>query len=271
MTGGGSGSGGSGGRGGSGSGRGGGGGGTGGRSWDEVFNNLLGGGGEGNSEGRGRQPADRVDLTRLMSGAARDLVVDAARFASSTGAHDLDTDHLLWAALSREQLRTLLRDSGLDADGLCRRLDRAEVPNDQRKAAVSLTPATKRALLEAHRISRNAESSYIGPEHVLMALAANPESPAGRLLAGRISPRSAGVPTPSHATETSSETGTPTLDQFGTDLTAAAREGRLDPVVGRDNEIAQTIEVLSRRTKNDPVLIGEAGVGKTSIVEGIAQ
>ncbi|MBO0869684.1 MAG: hypothetical protein J2P15_14070, partial [Micromonosporaceae bacterium] len=89
-----------------------GGGSGGGRSWDDVFNNLLSGGGEGNSEGgRGRQPNDRVDLTRLMSGAARDLVVDAARFASSTGAHDLDTDHLLWAALNREQLRALLRNS----------------------------------------------------------------------------------------------------------------------------------------------------------------
>src|SRR5690606_37812871 len=64
---------------------------------------------------------------------------------------------------------------------------------------------------------------------------------------------------------------TPTLDQYGRDLTAMAAGGELDPVVGRDNEIEQTIEVLSRRTKNNPVLIGEAGVGKTAIVEGLAQ
>ena len=64
---------------------------------------------------------------------------------------------------------------------------------------------------------------------------------------------------------------TPTVDQFGTDLTAMAREDRIDPVVGREHEIEQTVEVLSRRTKNNPVLIGEPGVGKTAIVEGIAQ
>src|SRR6202034_4518167 len=64
---------------------------------------------------------------------------------------------------------------------------------------------------------------------------------------------------------------TPTVDEFGNDLTAMAREGRVDPVVGREDEIEQTIEVLSRRTKNNPVLIGEPGVGKTAIVEGIAQ
>ena len=64
---------------------------------------------------------------------------------------------------------------------------------------------------------------------------------------------------------------TPTLDQYGRDLTEAAREGKLDPVIGRADEIEQTIEILSRRTKNNPVLIGEPGVGKTAIVEGIAQ
>ena len=65
--------------------------------------------------------------------------------------------------------------------------------------------------------------------------------------------------------------GTPTVDEFGVDLTALASEDRIDPVVGRDQEIEQTVEVLSRRTKNNPVLIGEPGVGKTAIVEGIAQ
>src|SRR5690606_15448933 len=63
----------------------------------------------------------------------------------------------------------------------------------------------------------------------------------------------------------------PTLDEYGRDLTALAREGRIDPVIGRDDEIAQTIEVLSRRTKNNPALLGEPGVGKTAIVEGLAQ
>src|SRR6185369_8725937 len=114
-------------------------------------------------------------------------------------------------------------------------------------------------------------STYIGPEHILFALAVNPESGAGQMLsAARVTPETlqralAGQGGPP------SRSATPTLDDFGRDLTALAREGRIDPVIGRDDEIEQTVEVLSRRGKNNPVLIGEAGVGKTAIVEGIAQ
>jgi ATP-dependent Clp protease ATP-binding subunit ClpC len=132
-------------------------------------------------------------------------------------------------------------------------------------------------------VSRSLGSTYIGPEHVLLAIAANTESAAGRLLAQArfpggppgFDPRQPGAQ-PSGAPRAAqagpgAASSTPTLDQFGQDLTAAALGGRLDPVVGRADEIEQTIEVLSRRTKNNPVLIGEAGVGKTAIVEGIAQ
>ncbi|MBO0777184.1 MAG: ATP-dependent Clp protease ATP-binding subunit, partial [Actinobacteria bacterium] len=147
---------------------------------------------------------------------------------------------------------------------------------ERRAEPPALTPAAKRALLDAHRISRAVGSSYIGPEHLLLALAVNPESGAGRMLgSSHVTPESlqramAGQGAPP-AGGADGRSGTPTLDQFGRDLTALAREGQVDPVVGRDEEIEQTIEVLSRRTKNNPVLIGEAGVGKTAIVEGIAQ
>src|ERR1700734_2830082 len=144
-----------------------------------------------------------------------------------------------------------------------------------------LTPGAKRALLDAHQISRVVGSTYIGPEHILFALAANPESGAGRILSGaRVTPETlqralvgqgAGAGGPSGPGGPGGRSATPALDEFGRDLTALAREGRIDPVIGRDEEIDQTVEVLSRRTKNNPVLIGEAGVGKTAIVEGIAQ
>jgi ATP-dependent Clp protease ATP-binding subunit ClpC len=134
--------------------------------------------------------------------------------------------------------------------------------------------------LDAHQISRGLRSSYIGPEHILLALVANPDSRAGlmlneagvmpetmqRALSGTTSPAN-GV----HDGGRRAATQTPTLDEYGRDLTEMAHNGEIDPVVGRDNEIEQTIEVLSRRTKNNPVLIGEAGVGKTAIVEGLAQ
>jgi ATP-dependent Clp protease ATP-binding subunit ClpC len=237
--------------------------GIGGGSWEDFFGQFFG-------PGEGRRPLNRLDLTRLMSGAARDLVVDAARFASQTGSRDLDTDHLLWSALQREPMRGLLRQAGADPEVLDKTLARPEAPGGTHESALMLTPATKRVLLDAHRISRAVGSSYIGPEHILMALAANTESPGGRLLAGRATPRALGMTPPAGGPQPAA-TGTPTLEQYGQDLTAAAREGRLDPVIGRGEEIEQTVEVLSRRTKNNPVLIGEAGVGKTAIVEGIAQ
>lgn len=111
---------------------------------------------------------------------------------------------------------------------------------------------------------------------MLSALAANPDSAAGHILnSARFAPT--GLP-PEAAPdagqvrgEAPRDTGTPTLDKYGRDLTDLARQGRIDPVIGRDEEIEQTIEVLSRRGKNNPVLIGDAGVGKTAVVEGLAQ
>ncbi len=131
-------------------------------------------------------------------------------------------------------------------------------------------------MLAAYEESRVLGSSYIGPEHVLLALARDDESEAGRLLGrfGLSHTRLRGavvrrVEAGGEAREPVSST--PTLDEFSRDLTRMAKEGKLDPVIGREDEIETTIEILSRRTKNNPVLIGDPGVGKTAIVEGIAQ
>ncbi|TDC41209.1 ATP-dependent Clp protease ATP-binding subunit [Micromonospora sp. KC213] len=238
--------------------------------WDEFLARYFGRG-----EG-GRRPAHRVDITRLMTADAREMLADAARRAAEKHSNDLDTDHLLWAALQREPLRDLVRRAGADPDTLVNALGgRGEgVPGGEVPPNLSLTPAAKRALLDAHQLSRAMGANYIGPEHILMALPLNPESPAGRMLAaGRIQPESlqaasaergpAGGPRP--------DRGTPTLDQYGQDLTDLARNDQIDPVIGRAEEIEQAVEILSRRTKNNPVLIGEAGVGKTAIVEGLAE
>ncbi len=223
------------------------------------------------------RPGQRVDITRLMSGPARELLGAAATLVAERGGSDLDTEHLLWAAARLEPTRQMLARAGADPDALARTIEeeqRGAAPSDQ---PPQLTPGAKRALLDAHRVSHSLGSTYIGPEHILFALAVNPESDAGRMLGGaRVTPEAlqqaylagqgAGVPPGQDG-----RSATPTLDEFGRDLTAMAREGRVDPVIGRDSEIEQTIEVLSRRGKNNPVLIGEAGVGKTAIVEGIAQ
>jgi len=260
--------------------------------FDEFLARLYGGGSGQPS------PVHRVDIMRLMSGPARELLGAAAAHATEGGGVDLGTKHLLWAAADLEPTRQLLARAGADPAALARAADGLErgAPGGtgehsaNRSAAAGrpsqltppqLTPGAKRALLEAHQISRSLGSTYIGPEHVLFALAINPESGAGRILsAARVTPEAlraallgqgmppgqgGGAPGMPH------RSATPALDEFGRDLTALAREGRIDPVIGRDDEIDQTVEVLSRRTKNNPVLIGEAGVGKTAIVEGIAQ
>ena len=238
--------------------------------WDEFLARYFGRG-----EG-GRRPAHRVDITRLMTADAREMLADAARRAAQKQSNDLDTDHLLWAALQREPLRDLVRRAGADPDTLLNALGgrgdgapRGEVPPN-----LSLTPAAKRALLDAHQLSRAMGANYIGPEHILMALPLNPESPAGRMLAaGRIQPESLQAANAERGPMTGPrpDRGTPTLDQYGQDLTELARNDQIDPVIGRAAEIEQAVEILSRRTKNNPVLIGEAGVGKTAIVEGLAE
>ncbi|HEY2129729.1 MAG TPA: ATP-dependent Clp protease ATP-binding subunit [Streptosporangiaceae bacterium] len=223
------------------------------------------------------RPARRVDITRLMSGPARELLGAAASHAAERGGRDLDTEQLLWAASSMEPTRTLLSRAGADPDALIRDIEAQEAQGQPSGEPPQLTPGAKRALLDAHQISRAVGSTYIGPEHILFALAVNPESGAGRILGGaRVTPETlqralAGQGQPPGTGGPGGQSATPSLDQFGRDLTAQAREGKIDPVIGRDGEIEQTVEVLSRRGKNNPVLIGEAGVGKTAIVEGIAQ
>ncbi|WP_200216569.1 ATP-dependent Clp protease ATP-binding subunit [Micromonospora coerulea] len=237
--------------------------------WDEFLARYFGRG-----EG-GRRPPHRVDITRLMTADAREMLADAARRAAQKHSNDLDTDHLLWAALQREPLRDLVRRAGADPDALVNALGgRGEgAPQGEVPPNLSLTPAAKRALLDAHQLSRAMGANYIGPEHILMALPLNPESPAGRMLAaGRIQPESLQAASAERGTGgPKPDRGTPTLDQYGQDLTDLARMDQIDPVIGRADEIEQAVEILSRRTKNNPVLIGEAGVGKTAIVEGLAE
>ena len=223
-----------------------------------------------------RRPVPRVDITRLMSGPARELLSAAAAQAAERGSAELDTEDLLWAAARLDPTRQLIASAGADPSAIASQIETSAPTGERRGAPPQLMPGAKRALLDAHQISRALGSSYIGPEHLLLALAANPESAAGRMLsAARVTPealqRALAAGQGQGGMPPGGRSSTPTLDEFGRDLTELAKEGRIDPVIGRDDEIEQTVEVLSRRTKNNPVLIGEAGVGKTAIVEGIAQ
>ncbi|MFV2196880.1 ATP-dependent Clp protease ATP-binding subunit [Nocardiopsis sp. LOL_012] len=235
-------------------------------SFDEFLSRFFG----------ARGPIHRVDLSKLMSPEAREVTDAAARRALNSGGADVDSAHLLWALLHYEPTRVLVQSTDADVQELTAVIEQAvsQAPRAVRGSA-RLTPAAKRTLLDAFQIARAAESPSITPETLLFALAVNADSPVGQVLHDSgVTPRKlqAAAGTPAAPAEQEAEPSeTPTLDEFGTDMTAMAREGRLDPVVGREDEVEQCIEVLARRRKNNPVLIGDPGVGKTAIVEGIAQ
>src|SRR5918998_2973164 len=223
-----------------------------------------------------RRQAEQVDITQFFSDATSELLQRAAQQAVEWGSLDLTSEHLLYAALKDDVVRRVLEGAGASPDQIQAQLEEEAERGSRTDVAPSLAPDAKRALLAAYEESRALGASYIGPEHVLLALAADEESEAGRLLSrfglSHTKLRGAvvrGVEAGGEVREPGSST--PTLDEYSRDLTQIAREGKLDPVIGRAEEVETTIEILSRRTKNNPVLIGDPGVGKTAIVEGIAQ
>jgi ATP-dependent Clp protease ATP-binding subunit ClpC len=253
----------------------------GGRSlFDEFFSDFFDRSPAGDG-GTGRAPAqaparraESVDVTQFFSDATRQLLQRAAQTALEWGSLDLESDHLLYGALQDTVVRHVLEQVGADPDAIAAQLEEEAEKGERTDVAPSLAPDAKAALLAAYEESRELGASYVGPEHVLLALARDEESPAGQLLqrfglshtklrGAVIRGVEAGAPR--------EQSKTPRLEEFGRDLTQEAREGKLDPVIGRTDEIEQTIEILSRRTKNNPALLGEPGVGKTAIVEGIAQ
>ena len=248
----------------------------GGSLFDDFFDRFFEEGRPGSGGTPSRRQAEQVDVTQFFSAATTELLQRAARQAVEWGSLDLTGEHLLYAALEDKVVRRVLEGAGADPDALKAQLDEEAQRGGRTEVSPTLAPDAKRALLAAYDESRALGASYIGPEHVLLALAADDESDAGRLLSrfglSHTGLRGAvvrGVEAGGEAREPASPT--PTLDEYSRDLTEAAREGKLDPVIGRAEEVETTIEILSRRTKNNPVLIGDPGVGKTAIVEGIAQ
>ncbi|MBM4726023.1 AAA domain-containing protein [Rhodococcus hoagii] len=227
--------------------------------FDDIFARFFGSGLSS------QPPVQRVDLGRLLNDDARRLIATARDAASEWGNSEITPEHLLYAAAQNDPTRGVLSSINLDPDELASKmaahLDKHGTPKTT-PGAPSLSPAAKLALRTAQQQASESGSSYIGPEHILIGIAANSESPAGKALLGATIEGEKSSAPPS---------STPTLDEYGRDLTAEARAGNVDPVVGRAKEVEQTIEILSRRRKNNPVLIGDPGVGKTAIVEGLAQ
>ncbi|MFC0452144.1 ATP-dependent Clp protease ATP-binding subunit [Rhodococcus jostii] len=226
--------------------------------FDDIFHRFFG------SSGRPQPPVQRVDLGRLLNDDAKQLVSLGRQAAVDWGHSAITPEHLLYAAALTDPTRGVISGLGLDPDKVAEQMRDVVAASSaaDEDGSITLSPAAKLALRTAQQQASQAGVSYIGPEHILLGIASNPDSPAASALSGAKIDAGKGPHTKS---------STPTLDEYGRDLTAEARGGNIDPVVGRSDEIAQTVEILSRRRKNNPVLIGDPGVGKTAIVEGLAQ
>jgi ATP-dependent Clp protease ATP-binding subunit ClpC len=249
--------------------------GAGSNSFDEFLARYLQG-------ERAAQAGRSIDISRLMSRRTHEVLASAGRFAIEHGHRELDALHILRVLAETEPAAEVIARLGVRpadiADAAEQRLPQAQ--SGQADSAPVFTQSAQRALFHAYQVARASGSTYIDPEHLFFALVISQDAPAGQVLsAAGITPEALqsglretlGQQAPSAPTDAADASTTPMLDKFGTDLTAMARDGGLDPVIGRADEIEQTVEILSRRTKNNPVLIGEAGVGKTAIVEGLAQ
>ena len=217
---------------------------------------------------------------------ARRVLTLAQEEAQRLNHNYIGTEHLLLGLVREENgvAVRVLRELGVDPKQVRERVERT-VGRGQRAmyGKLSLTPRTKRVIELAVDEARRLGHHYIGTEHLLLGLVRAGEGVAVDVLRGlgvgldkvrsqtaRVMMESSSQSSGSSSRESSGK-GTPLVDQLGTDLTAQAEEGKLDPVVGRQIEIERVIQILSRRTKNNPALIGEPGVGKTAIVEGLAQ
>ncbi|MDR5857688.1 ATP-dependent Clp protease ATP-binding subunit [Caballeronia sp. LZ062] len=226
--------------------------------------------------------AGAAGIERYLSDGAKDLLMRAAERAVQFGRTEVDTEHLLYELADNAVVQSMLKNIGIDAAEVRRFID-ANVPRREgvpppAGGAIGVSPRLKSALDRAFVASRQLRHSYIGPEHLLIGLSEVPDSFAGQLLGKmsvdahalrRLTTQTVGAGGPPNRENPPSRT--PNLDKFSRDLTALAREGHLDPVIGRASEIETMVEVLARRRKNNPVLIGEPGVGKTAVVEGLAQ
>ena len=210
----------------------------------------------------------------------QEAIASALQSAAAAGNPQVEPTHLLAALLEQPEgiAASLLEKTGADRARIGARTRNALVALPRTQGAAA-QPRTSRALMavvaDAGDRAAKAGDQYVSTEHLLIATAAS-DSEAGRILteggvdAGDLAAALAQL-RPEPLTSPDPEGSFEALAKYGRDLTEVAREGKLDPVIGRDNEIRRVVQVLSRRTKNNPVLIGEPGVGKTAVVEGLAQ
>ena len=220
-------------------------------------------------------------LERCTEGAKRALAL-AQEAARAMGHNYVGSEHLLLGLIREEEgaAYKALSAFGVTADAVAERADALVGRGDYHFTdSFGYTPRTKKILELSLYEAKSLKMGYIGTEHILLAILRERDSVAVRILQdlgadipGLQSVLAGGRPTGEAAQKPAQKgQGTPILDQYGRDLTRAARDGELDPVIGRETEIQRVIQILCRRTKNNPALIGDPGVGKSTVIEGLAQ
>ncbi|MFQ5617287.1 MAG: Clp protease N-terminal domain-containing protein, partial [Anaerolineales bacterium] len=216
---------------------------------------------------------------------AQEAAQRAAEIIQRYKHNQIDTEHILLALLEQPQgiVPQLLENLNVNTNSLMDRLD--YILRTSPKASIFgggagqifITPRVKRIIDQANEEANRLKDEYISTEHIFLAILSERSTPAARLMEGagvtreRVFSAIQETRGGQRVTSPHTENRYRVLEKYSSDLTTMAREGKLDPVIGRDPEILRVIQILSRRTKNNPVLIGEAGVGKTAIVEGLAQ
>ncbi|NPV56586.1 MAG: AAA domain-containing protein [Anaerolineae bacterium] len=216
---------------------------------------------------------------------AQEAAQRAAEIIQRYGHNQIDTEHILLALIEQPQgvVPQILEILKVEPGVISERLD--YILRTSPKASIFgggagqifITPRVKRIIDLANEEANRLKDEYISTEHLFLAILSERNTPASRLLEGagltrdRVYDAILQLRGGQRVTDPQAETRYRTLEKYSRDLTMMAREGKLDPVIGRDSEILRVMQILSRRTKNNPVLIGEAGVGKTAIVEGLAE
>ena len=216
----------------------------------------------------------------------------ANELANELGHNYIGTEHILYGLVEEQNgvASKVLENQGVTPEKVMEKIEELVGINEENRnntsISIGFTPRTKRIIENAYVEARNTNSEYIGTEHLLLGIMHEGDSVAVRIMMElNVDPRKLYDETLKIINETSGSADgkeisrnvsnsfnqTPTLNQYGTDLTKKAQEGKLDPVIGRTSQIERVIQILSRRSKNNPCLIGEPGVGKTAIVEGLAQ
>ncbi len=214
---------------------------------------------------------------------SQELIQGGQALASQLGHQQIEPEHLLKVMLEpREGIaRSVLQKLGASPEGVLQEVTKALEKKPKLSGAgvgeVYLSPTTKKVLDGAFTEAAKLKDEYVSIEHILMAMTDQKDTGAARILAAAGVTRETilkvlvDIRGTQRITDPNPEEKYQALEKFGRDLTDLARLGKIDPVIGRDEEIRRVVQVLSRRTKNNPVLIGEPGVGKTAIVEGLAQ